>query len=231
MTETELLEAVAEIDVDDDAPDLGSVLPDDDDDDDEDEDEPADEPEPLPAESSSQAEIEAAMKKLATSAQTFRRRVADVLGEDAQHLVPCELCEPEIPGFHWPAEIAKPRDETHLRLLEVLRSPAAPDYVAAPGLRACGACEGWGKVRTGSRVAGQEIGTCGTCKGFGFVPPPGVNAATGEVDATANGPDAPPADFGPPADSDPWGSPRVMPDGQLNPNYGRMPQYKDATLP
>jgi hypothetical protein len=231
MSETVLLEPTAETDADDDAPDL--VLPGEDDDDEEleDEDEPADEPEPAPLEASSQAEIEGKLKKLGTSAQTFRRRVQDVLGEDAQHLVPCELCEPEIPGFHWPAEIARPRDDTHLRLLEVLRTPAAPEYVAAQGMRTCETCQGWGKVRTGSRVAGQEITSCPTCRAFGYVPPPGVNVATGEIDASANGPAAPSADFGPPADSDPWGSPRLMPDGQLNPNYGRMPQYKDATLP
>jgi len=231
MTETELLDAIAEAEADDDSPGPDLTLPGEDDDDDEDEEEPADEPEPLPLEASSQAEIEGKMKKLATSAQTWRRRIADVLGEDAQHLVPCELCEPDMPGFHWPAALDMPRDETHLRLLEVLRSPAAPDYVADPRHRQCDACQGWGKVKTGSKVPGQEIGTCGPCIGFGFVPPPCVNVATGEIDASADGPAASPADFGPPADTDPWGSPRQMPDGQLNPNYGRMPQYKDTTLP
>jgi hypothetical protein len=33
------------------------------------------------------------------------------------------------------------------------------------------------------------------------------------------------------ADADAWGSPRLLDDGQENPNYGRMPQYKDKSLP
>jgi hypothetical protein len=35
----------------------------------------------------------------------------------------------------------------------------------------------------------------------------------------------------PAADSDPWGSPRLLHDGQPNPNYGRMPQYRDPNFP
>ena len=33
------------------------------------------------------------------------------------------------------------------------------------------------------------------------------------------------------ADADAWGSPRLLADGQENPNYGRMPQYKDPAYP
>jgi hypothetical protein len=31
--------------------------------------------------------------------------------------------------------------------------------------------------------------------------------------------------------TDVWGSPKLLPDGQENPNYGKMPQYKNPTLP
>jgi hypothetical protein len=31
--------------------------------------------------------------------------------------------------------------------------------------------------------------------------------------------------------NDVWGSPKLLPDGQENPNYGKMPQYKNPTLP
>jgi hypothetical protein len=231
MTVTELDEPTAEMTGEDEDP--GADLGPDDDDDGEGEDDDAPDAAQAAVETppSTQADIEGKLKKIATSAQTFRRRVDDLLGEDAQHLVACELCEPEIPGFHWPAELAQPRDETHARLLDVLRSPAAPDYVAASGMRTCEVCQGWGKVKTGSRVAGQEITACPTCRAFGYVPPPG--SVQGEV-FTADGDGGSvnaPTDFGPQADADPWGSPRVMPDGQLNPNYGRMPQYKDDSLP
>lgn len=231
MAEATAAEPAAEYDDDGDDDEPETLAPpdgqsDDDEDDAEDEGDPEAE-----ARASSEAQIRDNMAKIARSAETFRRRVADVLGEDALALVPCELCEPEIPGFHWPAELAYARDEIHARLLDVLRSPASPEYVADPGHRMCDACDGYGKVRTGSKVPGQEIGTCGPCRGYGFVPPPGVNPQTGEVDGSGAGPSAPPDDFGPSPDRDPWGSPRILPDGQENPNYGRMPQFKNPSLP
>jgi hypothetical protein len=221
----------AEYDDDGDEQDADMLPHDPDDDSDDDDDTDSDDDGEAQARASSEALIRENMGKIARSAETFRRRVSDVLGEDALALVPCELCEPEIPGFHWPAELAYPRDEIHARLLEVLRTPSAPEYVADPGHKMCDACHGYGKVRTGSKVPGQEIGTCGPCRGYGFVPPPGVNVQTGEIDAAAGVHEAAPQDFGPPADRDPWGSPRILPDGQENPNYGRMPQFKNPSLP
>ena len=230
-TDTEAAETTDEApepDDDQDA-DLEPFEPDDDDD-------PDDDPEPLvaddePSSTAAAAEWDAKLRKLNVSAGTWRRRVSDVLGDDALALVPCELCMADIPGFHLAHEFMIADDVTQARLIDVLRTPSAPEYVASPGQRQCDACKGWGKVRTGSKVPGQDVGTCGTCRGFGFVPPPGVNTATGEVTGSEHGQAAPPEDVGPQPDSDPWGSPRVLPDGQLNPNYGRMPQYKDANLP
>jgi hypothetical protein len=105
------------------------------------------------------------------------------------------------------------------------------DYPASPDVRRCGKCDGLGKVATGSRVPKWTTISCGDCRGHGFVPPPGM-VANGSgppervVVAVGAGDQS-----GPPADADPWGSPRLLPDGQENPNYGRMPQYKAAELP
>ena len=215
---------------DDEQPEEDADLqPYDDDDDDEDPDAASAELE-QPVEASAQAnaaDFEGKLKKLASSAQTFRRRVSDVLGEDALVLVPCELCLPDIPGFHFDLSIMQPLDETQARLLEILKTPGAPEYVSAPDVRRCDHCHGYGKGVTGSLVPGQETKVCTSCRGFGFVPPPGVdNTSHAPADTNAAAPDQ-----GLKEDTDPWGSPRILPDGQLNPNYGRMPQYKEATLP
>ena len=181
--------------------------------------------------SETEAELEEKRRKLAASATTWRNRVSAVLGEEAQFLVPCELCEPDIPGFHFPAEVMQPANETHARLLEVLRSPEGPDYRDARDVRQCEFCSGWGKVKTGSRKAFNETVDCTACGGYGYVPPPSAGAAGVVV--------AHPAESGQvEEDHDVFTnpstgrvSPRLLADGQPNPNYGRMPQYKDPAYP
>ena len=200
--------------------------------DDQDDDEPVNDPDPgsygqEPSAQANAGDFEAKLKKLSQSAQTFRRRVSDVLGDDAVALVPCELCMPEIPGFHFDLSIMQPMDDTQARLISILKTPGAPEYVAAPDVRRCEACKGYGKGQTGSLVPGQETKVCTACAGFGFVPPPG--STTGAPDTSVIHTGNP--DPGVQEDSDPWGSPRILPDGQINPNYGKMPQYKEASLP
>jgi hypothetical protein len=176
-------------------------------------------------------ELEKVRTKLDTSANTWRRRVHDLLGEDADVLVECELCDPTIPGYHWPAELEQPRDDLHAHLLDVLRQPAAPDFNQAQHVRRCQLCDGWGVVLSGSRVAGKGQVKCQMCKGNGFVGdaiiPTDAPSPNGEVEVEF------PEDTGPlvTGDADVWGSPRLLDDGQENPNYGKMPQYKDKSLP
>lgn len=176
-------------------------------------------------------ELEELQKKLERSATTWRNRVSELLGETAQMLVPCELCDPMIPGFHWPVDVQAAGSDVQARLLDVLKNPAAPEFQSARHVRQCGDCGGWGQVLSGSRVAGKERVVCPTCKGQGFqgdaIGAPVQQASNGTVEADFP-PDTQPlvAD-----DADVWGSPRLLDDGQENPNYGKMPQYKNPSLP
>ena len=176
-------------------------------------------------------ELEKVRSKLDRSATTWRNRVSELLGEDAQMLVPCELCDPTIPGFHWPPHLEQPRDDLHAHLLDVLKTPGSPDYNQAQHVRRCTLCDGWGVVLSGSRVAGKGQVKCQMCKGNGFVGdavlPTEQPSQNGEVEVEF------PDDTGPlvTGDADVWGSPRLLDDGQENPNYGKMPQYKNPSLP
>jgi len=176
-------------------------------------------------------ELEKVRGKLDQSANTWRRRVRELLGDEADMLVECELCDPLLPGFHFPAEVEQPRDDLHAHLLDVLRTPSAPEYQQAQHVRRCQLCDGWGRVLSGSRVASKGEVACQMCKGQGFV---GDAALPGQPPAqTGNGEVEFPADTQPLVqdDADVWGSPRLLLDGQENPNYGKMPQYKDPSLP
>src|SRR5207302_1099497 len=65
-------------------------------------------------------------------------------------------------------EWVTPVNELQARLLEVLKTPSAPEYRDAPNVRQCGTCGGWGQVLSGSHVAGKDRVLCPTCKGNGF---------------------------------------------------------------
>lgn len=189
--------------------------------------EPEPEPQPEP-ESKADRELQ---KKLAQAATTYRNRVSTLLGEQAQVLVPCEICSDGILGAHFPPEWMEPENDVQERLLEVLRAPAAPEYEPDPNVGTCGTCKGKGKTKTGSSVAGKTSKTCPTCKGYGYSPPPtpGGNGYVEAADLTVE----PGTETGPVAegDKDNWNTPRLLPDGQENPNYGKQPAYWDMSLP
>jgi hypothetical protein len=176
-------------------------------------------------------ELEKVRNKLERSATTWRNRVSELLGEEAQFLVPCELCDPIIPGFHFPAELEQPRDPMHERLLDVLREPMGPEFQDDPYTRECTTCGGYGKTRTKGHVPGKTERVCPTCKGVGFqaLDAPAPTAGNGQVDEVVYElpSEQPLVDEG----NDIWGSPKLLPDGMENPNYGKMPQYKNPTLP
>ncbi len=194
--------------------------------------EPETAPEPEPPAGMSIEELEKVRGQLDRSATTWRNRVSQLLGEEAQFLVPCELCDPMIPGFHWPAEMVTPTSDVQARLLEVVQAPSAPDYREDPFTNECTTCGGWGKTKTRSHVAGKTERVCPSCKGLGFRATDGPQpapATNGQVeDVQYNLPDDQPLIVD---DKDSWGSPKLLPDGQENPNWGRMPQYKNPTLP
>ncbi len=190
------------------------------------------EPEPEPPAGMSIEELEKVRGQLDRSATTWRNRVSQLLGEEAQFLVPCELCDPMIPGFHWPAEMVTPTSDVQARLYDVLRAPDGPGYQPDPYTTECTTCMGLGKTLTKSLVAGKTERVCPSCGGDGFkviqaqgTPPPQNGDAT---EIQYNLPNEEPLVVD---GSDAWGSPKLLPDGQENPNWGRMPQYKNPTLP
>jgi hypothetical protein len=189
---------------------------------------PTDQPAP---QGLSDEEAERIGRQLDKERTRHSNRVSEIMGEWAQPLQPCPLCEPNIPGFIFPAEQTAPRGELHAALLEVLKNPLAPEYETDPTKPACDTCKGLGKIKTGSKVPGQETLMCATCSGKGWVgqvvsvPSVFLDEPPTAAEVMANGGNVPPPD------ADAWGSPRLLETGMENPNYGRMPQYKDPAFP
>src|SRR5512142_2930551 len=85
-------------------------------------DEPETEPEPEAAPQVDNVEMEKALRKVDQAATTYRNRVSTLLGEQANDLSPCPLCTTGIIGLIVPPDWITPENETHARLIEVLRT-------------------------------------------------------------------------------------------------------------
>lgn len=220
MSETEFEDA-PEAEPDENEPDEVEV-------DEDDDDEVAAEPESAEV---TPEQMEQRLGKIARSFKTYTGNVTRILEEQATEIVECPLCAGVVPGFVLIEGAGRVDEQTKQAVNAYLGIVQEADYRAAANVRTCGVCEGLGKVRSGSRVAQYTLLTCDRCNGFGFEPPPGPRQnGVAEPQAvlaavSASGPDLPPDD------TDPLGSPRLLPDGTLNPNYGKFPQFKDPDLP
>lgn len=149
------------------APDGADEPNPDDEDNGEQEPEPAQEPEPEPEQGGmSEKQLEAAHKKIERAATNFRNRVSEVMGEDAQSLVECPVCAYFIPGMIFPQEFT---DDQKVALWPYMGLPDPNTVPMASWAAPCEACDGWGKVRTPSKVATQSEKTCIACGGAGFL--------------------------------------------------------------
>lgn len=176
-------------------------------------------------------QMEKFYKGLATRTATLDRWIEAELGDNYADLSACPLCSDGIVGHIYPPEWIQPVSELQARLVDVLKQPSTPDFQPAPNARRCGTCDGWGQVLSGSRIAGKERIVCPQCRGNGFQGGEGSVATPQGDNGAVEFP--PPPGEGPVAtgDTDIWGSPRLLEDGQENPNYGKMVQYKNPELP
>ena len=194
---------------------------------------PDGEPPPQPPQPAgmSQQDIEKNLEKLKNEAVRHKNRVEEIMDEAVADLVPCELCLPHIPGFHYPAEWDMDIPPLQQRLMAVLRTPNEPDFQVDPELPACDLCNGEGKVLTGSKVPGHDLVTCRKCNGSGIEPTTAVTS-NGELEpAPALAVVAAGGDDVPLENQDGFGTPRYLSDGRENPNWMRNPQAWNRDYP
>lgn len=172
-----------------------------------------DEPEAEPEQPAgpTEAEIEAQLKKLRASAERWRERVRDVMGEAADDLLPCPRCLPSVPGFIYPADVAPIGDEQRMLVMESIGLEIVPDYKPDPYRQRCSTCDGWGRVDNDSRVPNEQYKRCDDCEGHGWRDTRGAGAPPAG-DQPAPGPPFPLSPVPAPADepvdeTDPWGTP------------------------
>ena len=157
--------------------------------------------------------------------------VRAIFQEESEYLFRCPLCPDQHPGLIDIRFAGQVPEELADAVTAFLRGAEQVKYQQDPDVQRCPRCAGLGKTDTASRVPGKDLIMCKVCRGFGYYPPPGTpdNGRADEAPAlVAVGADAEPLVN---EDLDIWQSPRLLEDGRENPNYGKMPQYKDPRLP
>ena len=186
------------------------------------------EPEPTP-EQPTDEERSKMFAKIDRSFSTYKSAVERNLDDELPDWLFCPLCAAgSVPGFVNRHDLGRVPDEVTANVKTFLGFARETDYPEATGIGTCRDCAGLGKVSTGSRVAEHMTITCPACKGYGYVPPPGAGAIIGGGNGTIEHANSEAlADLEQP-ERDNWGEPRVLPDGTLNGNYGKMPQFKQV---
>lgn len=175
----------------------------------------------------SQKDIEQMFGRIERSYKTYDAAVKRNLDDQAEDWLGCPLCAGgAIPGFFNRHDIGNIPEAVEANVRMVLGLATEKQYPHSGRHDTCVDCEGLGKVSTGSRVPEHAHIICPNCRGYGYMPPPPRHGeqptGNGEVPAAVV---ADPSDFDQP-ERDNWGEPRILPDGTLNENYGKQPQFK-----
>ena len=183
--------------------------------------EPEAEPEPpvTPPESN-EALMEQVFGQAQKRAKSYMKAVPELLGAAAADLSLCPRCTDLLPGFILPPQV-KPVVGDQLVAVKLSIGEGLPvEYASADDASQCQACQGQGKVKTGSHVPKQDVLRCRHCEGRGWIGPraAAMPAAAVEVNGHADIDYAPPVEEAP--ELDPWGRTRS------DPLYGVMPGFE-----
>jgi hypothetical protein len=168
-----------------------------------------------------QSAVDKAIPKLENEAKRHAGRIREIMGEDAEGLVVCELCLPMIPGYRWDGA---PDEQTTQRVRAAIGLPDVSNYRASSTERVCDDCGGLTKVRTGSLDPRYELKPCDACGGKGYVPSrPRLNPEpeSQPLEAATNGATALHDDG---IERDMFGTPITDPD------YAKMPNMRERPV-
>ncbi len=156
----------------------------------------------------------------------YTKKVTALWEEDALALTPFNLDPYSPPGFLNMEHAGRIDDETQAAAMGFLGVPREQEYEADPEAAACQVCKGKGLTATGSLVGTNRTRNCPACQGIGYLVR-GVAATNGTSPVSSS--HVPVSEQVAPlatGELDSWGEPRILPNGERNENFGKMPQFK-----
>jgi hypothetical protein len=176
-------------------------------------------------------EWERRFQRVETAFRTYTKKVTEIYADEAPLLSPFAISPSAPPGFVYGPDAGRVPEEIQRATFEFFGLAREQDYEPDPETEMCRSCKGKCKTMTGATSGDYTTRPCPTCKGWGYT----INGrapserATGTNGEVQNAPEA----VGPLVtdEADNWGEPRVLPDGRVNPNYGKQPQFKEPVEP
>ncbi len=157
--------------------------------------------EPVPeARETTPEQWEERFKKVERRFATYTKAVTDIWEDDAIHLTPFSISPSAPPGFIDLRDAGRVDEDTKASALQFLGFAVEQDYAPDPEAQECSTCKGKGLTATGSKVGSNVTRDC-----------PTVSEQVGPLVTD---------------DTDNWGEPRILPNGERNENFGKMPQFK-----
>jgi hypothetical protein len=172
--------------------------------------EPAGTPEP-----STEAQVKAMNKAIEKESERHAKALQKALGDMWQDFTECPLCQ--LDGYAMPFPPGGLEPQQRDAILTIMGESEGAGLKQHPDLEMCEYCDGWGKLRTGSRTDHGATEACMKCNAMGYRLKDAPEEANG-----SNGSSAPPA-WSPPstdtwtANIDSWGRPFGHPDFGQNP--------------
>lgn len=185
--------------------------------------EAAEEPERPQSAGLSEQAFEKAARRLDGAVKRYRAQVAEFMEASSQPLIESKLDLDFCPGYIFHPQAVPLTDEQEAFARAILGEEIEPNFPQDPHRSECPTCEGWGQVKTGSKVARQNVVKCERCNGHGFLRD---GQAPAEVPVPSNGPvESANVVLTPEEESgeDAWGTPRSHPD------WGKSPQYRSPS--
>lgn len=178
------------------------------------------EPEPEPSFGMDEREFEKAAKTLERAVTAYRTKVEAFIETTGQPLVPNKVDLDYLPGYVFHPD-ARPLEEEQAQFARILLGdPLEPPFPQAPDTHTCDTCQGWGRVKTGSKVSGQQLVNCERCAGHGWIGSRTYDSITPALSIVGDDTNAPVLTEEEEAGLDVWGTPRNHPD------WGKSPQYR-----
>jgi hypothetical protein len=116
----------------------------------------------------SEREAEALGKKLDQERKRHGKRIMELFGDDLGGHIPCPTCMDGIDGFIISPEFAPLDAEQRERMMQILGLDDWEHMPTATWAATCETCDGFGKIKTGSKVSGREVTQCEDCEGAGW---------------------------------------------------------------
>ena len=130
----------------------------------------------------SEKEIEKRITRIGSENDRHRKRLSEILEDDALDLIQCPVCMDLFHGWVYPPDKMPLTDEQRERMLQLLGMDEWEEIPEASWANVCPDCRGHGKVKTGSRVQNREVTGCLRCGESGWINTGRQNAANGDVD-------------------------------------------------